>query len=379
MKSRIESRSRTVLLWSIVALASLWLVVWAFGFFWKSSSAGPEQLLPAVSERVAREYVDPVDPRAVVPGAFEGFLKELHPHAGYLDRGESGRYREMAAGTDCWTGIVLAAGSDSPRVGAVFPSSVAAAAGIMAGDEIGAQRGTSPLLRTPLAMEMSLSSEKPFAAVSLRFRRPGDSLWRTATLKTSPFQRTPLIRRENDGIVWLTLPWIGNETFTEMSRLAKETPAPLRLAIDLRSCRGGEWPAWKRVAGLFFPGARVNVERKESSEEWLLPSSSFPPWQAVVFAGPGSAPAAELLAQLFRSQGTPLLGEATTGRIALLEQLFLDDGSSIVVPVGYFVFRGKRLTSPLTPDPVPPESTALPIEERARRILLVPTNGPTHP
>lgn len=378
MKSQSESRGWILLLLSVIVVVSLWVAHRGLRFPWTSRSAGPERLLPAVTELVAHEYVDRVTPKTVFPGAFEGFLSELHPRAGYLDAGESRRYRGMVAGNDCWTGIVMAADGDSPRVGDVLPASEAAAAGISAGDEITVLAGTSPFLRTPLAMQMALSSEAPATEVTLRFRHPGDPVQQTATLKTRPFSRQPLIRREGDGILWLTLPWIGSEALAELSRLAPESASPLRLVIDLRSCRGGEWQDWKLVAALFFPQTLVALERKDRTEEWLLPSSSFPPWQAVVLAGPGSAPAGELLAALFCSRGTPLLGGSTTGRIALLEQLPLDDGSSIVLPVGYFTLAGKRLTSPLTPDPIPPGTAALSIEERARRILAQP-HGKTHP
>jgi len=377
MKPQFGIRGWTLLSLGIVVALALAILLSGLRFPWTHRPAGVESLFPQVAKLVSREYVDPVDPAQAAPGAFEGFLEPLHPLAGYLDAGETRLFRRITAGEDCWTGITAELTDDSPRVAAVAPASPAGTAGIRTGDELRGHPGQSLILRSALAVRVHLSSERP-QTLALRLRRPGERIGRTVTLTTRPFSHQPQVQREEGGVTWLTLPWIGPEAERCLRELAAGPEPRLRLVIDLRACRGGDWPSWRQVAAVFFPGEAITLERKGRSEEWILPKSPSLAWQAVVLAGPACAPAGELLAALFVRHGTPLLGEATTGKVALLEQLPLEDGSSVVLPVGFFALHGERLTAPLSPTPLAPEAASLPLEDAARQELKK-NHAPAHP
>lgn len=377
MKPQFGIRGWALLSLGIVVALVLAVLLAGLRFPWTHRPAGDESLFPQVAKLVSREYVDPVNPAQVAPGAFEGFLESVHPLAGYLDAGETRLFRQIIAGEDCWTGITAELTGDSPRVAAVFPASPAGTAGVRPGDELLGHPGRNLIYRSALAIRVNLSSERP-QTLALRLRRPGERIGRTVTLTTRPYSHQPQVRREGNGVVWLTLPWIGPEAERCLRELAAGPEPKLRLVIDLRACRGGDWPSWRQVAAMFFPGEVVTLERRDRAEEWILPKPPPFPWQAVVLAGPACAPAGELLAALLVRHGAPLLGEATTGKVALLEQFPLEDGSSVVLPVGFFALHGERLTAPLSPTPLTPGTAGLPLEDAARQELKK-THAPAHP
>lgn len=133
--------------------------------------------------------------------------------------------------------------------------------------------------------------------------------------------------------------------------------APLRLVLDLRSNRGGDFDRMRRVASL-FTGPREGAIRLiglGGARDVALP----PPLRVLALAGapldvligPETASSAEVLAALLRRHaGARLVGGRTRGKDRLTRLIPVDHDWRLAIPAERIEVPGEALAHGLVPD-----------------------------
>ncbi len=297
-------------------------------------------LFAEVTGLVENNYVEPVDHKALLQGAYQGLLGGLDPLSGFLTAEE---YKRLTAAPEAPGRI----GADVIKVGgttliaSVVPGSPAEAAGLHPADQIWAIDGRSTR-ELCLPQIRALLSGPPGSETTLLVFRADDQRRVEPHLK----------RKELNGPGFVHRLELGHTGYVRVQDLSRVTPSALgsaltelkkkgatRLLLDLRGSTRGDAGSAASIAGLFIGSHPLATERARGAQAKPIAARGAAVWQAPVWILQNSttAGAAELLAAALRDEANArLIGEKSCGYGARQEFIPLPSGDGLVLSVAEY-------------------------------------------
>jgi carboxyl-terminal processing protease len=339
-------------------------------------------LISEVMALAKTDYVEEIDPAKKFPGAFSGMLGSLNSFSAYLDVRKTEIYRQFQLGHSYHCGIWGTKRSDYFYITDILPGSPAEKKGLMPGDMIKAINGKSTFGLSFWEIYLSLFTRAPGSIEVIRLPQGDHSATpQKIRLETTAFTPGISINELKKNIHLVELPRIDNNSVTALKQRFNIDPAlssparPLRLIIDLRRYSGGDLEAFIQLTRLLLaPPVSLALKNKHGEESFLLGSKQVLNYHAAVIINKSTRMYGELLALLlhrYARDRVTLLGMKTRGFIFKIKQFPLEDGSSILLPEGYYLLAGKNLVQTgITPDVTVEEKQFAKIHQLAIDTLL---------
>jgi carboxyl-terminal processing protease len=320
----------------------------AHGLPWEEAS-----LFAEVYERIKREYVDEVDDHALMEKAVRGMVAALDPHSAYLDSDEFDEIRLSTMGSYPGVGIEVAAGDGVVRILRPIEGSPAAAAGLMAGDEIVRIDGVD--IGADLAGAIAHMRGTSGSLVRLTIRRAGLAGVRDYTLRRAEVEVHSVGEQTLEpGYGYLRITSFSETTAQDVSRavsrLKRDNPGGIKgLVLDLRNNPGGVLEAGVAVADDFLEsGVIVTADGRTPEARFRMdatPGDLIDGAPLVVLVNGGSASASEIVAAALKDHGRALLvGRRTYGKGSVQTVIPLSHGGAIKLTTSrYFTPSGASI------------------------------------
>ena len=382
----------------------------------------PLSLFTEVISLVRGNYVEEVDPKALLSGAFSGMTEAMDPFAEYIPPDkmpayttyEGVRSKELPE-----LGLVLARRMNYPVIVAPVAGSPAAAAGVKSDDLIEKIDG-KPVRGLALWEVESLLAGKPGGRIRLLVVRDGKPRRHTIDIVRAGWSPAAPSSSRSGGETIVQVPSFGPGTAAAVKAILVPLDRTKPLVLDLRDNAWGSFDEAARTAALFVPAGSLGelkgrkIETKAFRAE---PGERAHESRLVLIVDSGTAGPAELFAAAVAESmnaspgkswkkspkvdveddgedvpddaGPPpswngkqvrLVGEPTVGMGFVQETVKLQSGGSLKLSVGKIRTLAGRALSPkgIIPDDrvyhVPPDETlsttpADPFLDRAVKIL----------
>jgi C-terminal peptidase prc len=215
----------------------------------------PLGLFTEVLSLVKANYVEPVETKSLLAGAFAGMTEAMDPFSEYIppDRMaaftafQSSREKELPE-----LGLVLAKRFGYPVVVAPIAGSPAAAAGLKSDDLIEKIDGRSAHGLALWEVEATLAG-KPGRRVSFLVVREGKPRRRTLEVIAGSWTPKPPSAARVEGETVITIPSFGPGTAKEVAAILAPFDRTKPLVLDLRNNAWGSYGEAARTAALFVP------------------------------------------------------------------------------------------------------------------------------
>ena len=308
---------------------------------------------------VLDEYVDPLSPEEVLPGAINGMVRALKdPHSHYLPPADNQRLAEDESGKYAGIGVRIMLLEGEVVVREVFKGAPGDAAGLLPGDSILAagEHDLTGIKRPSDATKLVRGKEG--TAVRLRIRRGGAEFETSVTRQVIPI---PVVEfRIHSGSIGLVrISGFPDELADKVEKAleALHEKGIRSLILDLRSNEGGFLDEAVAVADLFIAeGVIVSTRSRHERDSRIHRAEAGGSGESLplaVLVNRHSASAAEVLAGTLQAHGrAKLVGTRTYGKGAVNKRFPLPGGHGLLITTGrYFLPNGEQIEGKgLTPD-----------------------------
>ena len=339
---------------SLCALASLRFV------------AGPESgrdpatkslsIFSEVFSLTRSNYVEPIDSRTLLDGAYDGMSDALDPFSYYVPAASMPAYKAQQAAGAASPGIVFARRGGYPYVVAPLPGSPAEKAGVKSGDLLDSIDGQS--LRNAPFWKVKAALDGPAgSSCEIALFRGGDEKRVTINVPRGSFQApAPSTRWERD-VAIIKIPSFDAGTAAAVRKELEEAQrrSISRVVLDLRGSIGGDIEQAAPVASLFLAKGPVATVMTRKAVLKPLEASGNPVWngKVVVLMDDSTAGPAEVLAGALRDRGhATTVGETTVGMAIVQRSVPTREGGTLYMTIGRYVTPGGQVLGGkgLTPD-----------------------------
>jgi carboxyl-terminal processing protease len=305
---------------------------------------------------VVDEYVEPVEPQEVLPGAIRGMVESLRErfrdtHSQYLPPKDNQRFENAEHGTFAGVGIVIRLIDGQLVIHEVLDDSPAAEAGLRPGDVIVAADGRDLTGIKAMGEAVDQITGPVGTEVTLTIQRGEERLKFTATRRELP--RTVVEHRR----IGPRIGYIRIADFpSEVSEKVADAIAALRadppieaLILDVRGNGGGFLDEAVDMADLFIAkGVIVATRSRDPREDETYRAEAGGPAEdipLVCLVDGYTASAAEVVAGALQDHGrATLLGTKTFGKGAVNKRFTFQDGSGMLLTTGkYFLPKGRQI------------------------------------
>jgi carboxyl-terminal processing protease len=288
---------------------------------------------------VLDNYVDPVEAKPLLRGAYEGMLGGLDAHGAFLTPEEVAEWKtreEGSPGADA--GITVLKAGHGLQVVAVRPGTPAADSGVVLGDQIRAI-DERPIRDLSLGQAWALLRGAPGSAVTLDLLHPADGFRREqVVVKRTVANSPPHVIETRHGIAVLRLHDLARVDAGQLAAELEQTRdgGTSELLVDLRNLADFTPRGAARIAGLFVEGGPLLRLRDRSGRlvetlEVVREAGRAWPGEVSVLVNGATAGGAEALASLIHDRDGMVLGESTYGLGAEPKLYELEDGSGLVI------------------------------------------------
>jgi len=356
----------------VVALAAATL---AFGLYRRSMTSSrfpPAQslrVLETVADHVRNDYLEDVDPRRAMEGAFQGLIGALDGLSSYLDPAAAEKFAAPAGTAFHDVGAIVGKRPGTfPLVVGIVAGSPAEKAGIRTGDYLSAVDGRSTVGWSLTELRWALKDKSP-TPLKIRLIRENDT--RELTVERAPIYSVAISRTDEKGTsgvvkVHHLFPGAAAEFRGVLAPGLSSSADPL--VLDLRECHEGGYEEAAAFANLFLKASAVGAFVKRDGAKETLACPAEPVAAAVplvVRVGPGTMGPAELLAGVLREvRKAKIVGRPTPGLVGKQVLFRLDRGDALLLTTAAFVLTsgepllGKGITPDETVEPEPPPPDA---------------------
>lgn len=307
-----------------------------------------------VFERIGKDYVEPVDDKALLENAIDGMLSNLDPHSAYL-RPDS--FKDMEESTKGeFGGVGMEVGMEDGFVKVVAPidDTPAYKAGIKAGDLV-VRIDDTPVKGLTLQQAVEKLRGKAGTDVQLTVMRKSETkpliikLTRAVIKVNSVKQR---LLAPDYGYVRISQFQVktGSQLLEGIDKLVKENKHPLKgLVLDLRNNPGGVLNAAVEVSDAFLnSGLIVYTEGRVKDAEMRFSATQGDVLNGVpmvVLINEGSASASEIVAGALQDNKRAVIaGRTSFGKGSVQSVIPLNNGAAIKLTTArYFTPSGRSI------------------------------------
>src|SRR5215472_12379166 len=306
---------------------------------------------------IQANYVDgSVNKTKLSQGTVQGLVNALgDPYSAYFDPDQYKRLLQSYNGKYTGIGIYLSfSSSNYPVITGTIPGSPAAAAGLLAGDQI-VKVGDKDTKGIAADQASALIQGPEGTKVTLTISRGGELM--TFTVTRAEIQ-VPTVRSAmvGDRILYVRIYQFGSQTPAEFSTaLSHGLAGSVGMVLDLRDDPGGFTPAADDVITQFVTSGETFETRGRSGTDHHSVGATHraPTIPLIVLVDANSASASEIVAgSLQVHHRARLVGTVTFGKGSVQEDFPLKDGSDLHLTVErWYLPNGQTIDKKgLTPD-----------------------------
>ncbi|MCI4410978.1 MAG: S41 family peptidase [Thiotrichales bacterium] len=315
-----------------------------------------------VFERIGKDYVEPVDDKALLENAIDGMLSNLDPHSAYLKADSFKDMEETTKGEFGGVGMEVGMEDGFIKVIAPIDDTPANKAGIKAGDLV-VRIDDVPVKGLTLQQAVDKLRGKAGTDVQLTVMRKSEDkpliikLTRAVIKVNSVKQR---LLSADYGYVRISQFQVktGTQLVDAIDKLTKENTRPLKgLVLDLRNNPGGVLNAAVEVSdALLDKGLIVYTEGRVKDSDMRFSATKGDVLNGapvVVLINEGSASASEIVAGALQDNGRALIaGRTSFGKGSVQSVIPLQNGAAIKLTTArYFTPAGRSIQAEgITPD-----------------------------
>lgn len=344
-------RNRALVVLAVIALI-LGTTYVAFGDYYKDLSHQLKIFNDLYKELVVN-YVDQINPDALMKAGIDGMLDKLDPYTVYLEREQQHSLRTLTKGEYGGVGIQIGVRNDTLTVIAPMEGTPAARAGIQAGDMI-IQIDTLNTGSLRLSKAAEIMRGKPGTQVTLTIKRPGveERIPFALTREVIKIHDIALAEFLDNGIAYIKLNSFSKNSSTELKKAIQELgPQNIHgLILDLRDNPGGLLTEALDIVDLFIPkGEKVlsTKGRTEKSNQTFYthddPIISTDVPMAVLVNG-GSASASEIVTGVLQDlDRAVVVGHDTFGKGLVQTVVPISNDAAIKITTAKYYIPSGRL------------------------------------
>ena len=305
---------------------------------------------------IQAEYVDTkLDPDKLSHATVQGLISGLgDPYSAYFDPEAYKRLLESYQGKYTGIGIYLSFSSTYPLITGTVPGSPAAAAGLIAGDQI-IKVGDKDAKGITTEQATALIQGPEGTSVTLTVLRGQQTL--TVSIKRAQIV-VPSVRSTTVGgsILYIRIYQFGSQTAADFATaLSKGLPGSTGMVLDLRGNPGGFTSAADDVISEFVTSGETfeTRGRKGTDKHQVGSRHEAPAIPLVVLIDGNSASASEIVAgSLQVHRRARLVGTKSYGKGSVQQDFVLSDGADVHLTVErWFLPNGQTIDHKgLTPD-----------------------------
>jgi len=345
--------------------AAIGAAVLVFGLYRRSLTSShfpPAQslrVIETVVQHVRNDYLEEVDPRRTMEGAFQGLMAALDPLSSYLDKAAAAKYTSPRREAFNDIGAIVSKKPGAfPLIVGIVEGSPAEKAGILAGDYLSAVDGRSTVGWSLTEIRLAFKDE---ARTPLKVRVIRENDTREMTVPRAPLYARALSWTEEKGTAGVVrVHHLGKGAAAEFeTAVAPRIPVSIEpLVLDLRDCFEGEVEEAVAFANLFLQASAVGAFEKRGGGRETVGCPDAPVVDSaslVVRVNGATMGPAELLAGVLRELAkAKIVGLPTPGFVAKQDLYRLDDGDALLLTTSVFVLPSgeKLLGKGITPDEV---------------------------
>jgi carboxyl-terminal processing protease len=272
----------------------------------KGSLYRPLGLFTEVLSLVRSNYVEPVELKPLLAGAFSGMTEAMDPYSEYVPPDKLAAFNAAMAAREkketIDSGLVLAKRFGYPMVVSAIPGSPAALAGLKSDDVIEKIGNESARALSIWEAETRLCG-KAGGRVAVQVVREGKPHRRTLEIVRASWTPKPPAATRVEGQTVVTIPDFQPGTAAALKTLVASLDPSRPLLLDVRGNATGTFDEATRAAALFIsPGVlgELKGRRIESKTFRAEPGERIHDSRLVVLVDSGTAGAAELFAGALR-------------------------------------------------------------------------------
>lgn len=324
------------------------------------SSRDASQFYNHVSDRVRREYVEPVSNAHLLEGALNGMLTSLDPHSAYLNPDKFDEVLKQTQGKFAGVGLEIIQADGLIKVVSPIEDSPAYKAGMQTGDII-VSIDKHPVLNMSNVDVAKRMRGTPGTEVSITIRRHNQPPF-TLTLKREVINTKPVKWRLEGNIGYLRITLFSQATGSDLKNAIRKIQESLGenllgFVLDLRNNTGGLFDQAIEVSDVFLDEVDIVSIKGRDLEK----SSNFKASEGdlvnrlpvVVLINGGSASASEIVAGALQDHKRALIvGTRSFGKGSVQTVYPLTNGGAIKLTTAlYYTPLGRSIQkSGITPD-----------------------------
>lgn len=337
----------------------------------ESSSTDNYEYLKAFTDvlsLVERNYVQPVDNKALVEGAIKGMVVTLDPHSSYLTPDNYKDLQVETKGEFGGLGIEITVKNGLLTVVSPIEDSPAAIAGVQPGDQI-IKIGDEFTKQLSLVDAVKKMRGPKGSPITISVHRDGSKELVPLTIIRDIIKvKSVRSRLLEDGFGYVRLAQFQEGSADEFAAALKELDRKVKggklrgLVLDLRNDPGGLLTQAIRVADIFLKEDVIVYTdgRLESQKQkyYAHNDGNEPDYPIVVIVNGGSASASEIVAGALQdSRRGLILGTQSFGKGSVQTILPMDNGAALRLTTAlYYTKSGRSIQAQgVTPDVVVPD------------------------
>ncbi|MFN7710732.1 MAG: S41 family peptidase [Holosporales bacterium] len=330
-----------------------------------------------VTDRVRRDYVEPVPVDKMLDGALNGMLGALDPHSAYLDPKKFDEMKKQTKGKFGGLGMEVTMEEGVLKVITPIEDTPAFKGGIQAGDAI-IMVNEEPLFGLSIIEAVDKLRGEPNTEVKVTIRR-GDGTTMDLTLKRAIINVKPIKWRIEENIGYIRITTFNENTTQDLLSAIQEIRQKLGdkltgFVVDLRNNAGGLLEEAVGVTDAFLPkGEIVSIRGRDPQQEQKFEASANDRTKGaplVILINGGSASASEIVAGALQDHHRALIvGTKSFGKGSVQTVLPLNNGGAVKLTTAlYYTPSGRSIQKTgINPDIVVEQQVDLKaIDEEAR-------------
>lgn len=347
--TKIKHRSLFVLVIIGIVLGSSWF---AFGDYYSDLST-KLKLFNNLYKELIVNYVDEINPNALMEASIDGMLDKLDPYTVYLEREEQHGIRTLTKGEYGGVGIQIGVRSDTLTVIAPMEGTPAARAGIQAGDKV-LQIDTVDTGTLRLAKAAELMRGEPGTSVTLTIRRPGVSerIPFALTREVIKVHDIAIAQFIDDGIAYIKLNSFSKNSAPDLKSAIQDlgTDQIHGLILDLRDNPGGLLTSALDIVDMFVDEGQEVLSTKGRTEKSNQTFRSHRPpiiptdVPMAVLVNGGSASASEIVSGVLQDlDRAVIVGRETFGKGLVQTVVPISNDAAIKITTAKYYIPSGRL------------------------------------